>query len=477
MNSPLRKVAIAALVMFAALLINANVVQVGQAHSLKNNPHNVRVLYSEYSRQRGEIIVGGRAIALSKPTTDALKYLRTYPFGPLYAPLTGYYSLTIGATGLEQAENSILAGDSDKLFVKRLSDYFTGRQPQGGAVVLTIDPRVQQVAYDALQGRRGAVVALNPRTGAVLALVTSPSYNPSPLTSHNPAEIQSAFHALNANTNAPLLDRALNQSYPPGSTFKVITTAAALSSGRYTPSTTIPAPNTLKFNDSNKQLHNFQGETCAGGGRMTLADALRVSCNTAYGGLGIALGSGALERQARAFGIGEPLSIPLPVARSRFIAEQGQALTADSAIGQASDSVTPLQMAMVAAGVANGGVVMKPYVVAEERAPDSSVLSRTSPQELSRAVSPQVASELTGMMIGVVQHGTGTAAQVPGIAVAGKTGTAENVPGKPTHAWFICFAPAQNPQVAIAVIVENGGTGGVTSAPIARQVLRAVLGR
>jgi peptidoglycan glycosyltransferase len=475
MNAPLRKVAVAALVMFAALLVNANVVQVGQASSLKNNPHNVRVLFSEYGRQRGPIVVGKTNIAVSVATKDTLKYLRTYPGGPLYAPLTGYYSLTIGATGLEQAENPILSGSSDKLFVKRLSDYLTGRQPQGGAVVLTIDARAQQAAWDALGNRRGAVVALDPRTGAILAMVSRPSYDPNPLTTHHPGEIQQAFDRLRGDAAGPLLNRATRQTYPPGSTFKVITTAAALSSGRYTPSSQIPAPSKLTFNDSNRTLGNFAGETCSGAGRMSLADALRISCNTAYGALGIALGGDALARQAAAFGFGQDLSIPLPVAASRFPVQQGQALTAASAIGQASDSVTPLQMAMVAAGVANKGIVMKPYLVAQERAPDSSVVSEAHPQELGRAVSEKVAAELTSMMQGVVQGGTGTAAAIPGVAVAGKTGTAENVPGRPTHAWFICFAPAADPQVAVAVLVENGGTGGSTAAPIAKSVMEAVL--
>ena len=475
MNRPLRKVVIAALVMFGALLVNANVVQVGQAKSLKNNPHNVRVLYSEYDRQRGPIVVGKTAIAASVPTKDALKYLRTYPGGPMYADLTGYYSLTIGATGLEQAENSILSGDSDKLFTKRLSDYLTGRTPQGGAVVLTINPKAQQVAYNALAGKRGAVVALDPRTGAVLAMVSTPSYDPNPLSSHHPSQIQQAFDRLRNDPASPLLNRAIRQAYPPGSTFKIITTAAALSSGRYTPSSTIPAPNALTFNDSNKKLHNFQGETCSGGGHMTLADALRISCNTAYGALGIALGSDALKRQAEAFGFGRSIDIPLPVAASQFPPQQGQALTALSAIGQASDAVTPLQMAMVAAAVGNGGELMQPYLVAQERAPDSSVIMQAHPQSMGRAVSQQVAAQLTGLMQGVVNNGTGTAAQIPGIAVAGKTGTAENVPGKPTHAWFICFAPAQNPQVAVAVLVENGGIGGQAAAPIAKQVMQAIL--
>jgi peptidoglycan glycosyltransferase len=474
-NRPLRRVAVAALVLFAALLVNANIVQVVNANSLKNNPHNVRVLYSEYSRQRGPIVVGRTSVARSVATNDALKYLRLYPQGPLYAPVTGYYSLTYNSSAIERAENSTLSGDSDQLFVKRLSDYFTGRQPQGGAVVLTIDPRAQQAAYTGLAGRRGAAVAIDPRTGAILALVSSPSYDPSRISTHDSAANTRAWNAYLHDPEQPLLDRAISQTYPPGSTFKVVTTAAALSSGRYTPSSLIPAPNALPFNDSNRKLHNFQGETCAGGGKMTLADALRVSCNTAYGALGIAVGSNALRDQAAAFGFGRSLSIPLPAVASRFVPEPGQALTADSAIGQASDAVTPLQMAMVAAGVANAGVVMKPYLVAQTRAPDSSVLTQAHPEQLSRAVSPAVAAELTTMMERVVQSGTGTAAQIPGVAVAGKTGTAENVPGRPTHAWFICFAPAKNPQIAVAVIVENGGTGGVTAAPIARRILEATL--
>jgi peptidoglycan glycosyltransferase len=477
MNRPLRKVAIATLVMFLALLINANVVKVGEANALRNDKRNARLLFSQYSHPRGPIVVAGRTIAESVPTKDDYKYLRTYPQGPLYAPVTGFYSLTYGSTGIEAAENSLLTGDSDKLFVKRLSDYFTGRKQQGGAVVLTLNAKAQQVAYAALHGRRGAVVALNPRTGAILALVSSPSYDPSAISTHNSTKDTSAYKRLLADPDSPLLDRALSQTYPPGSTFKVVTTAAALSTGRYRPSSVLPAPSTLKFRDSNKPLRNFEGETCSGSGHTTLADALRVSCNTAYGALGIAVGSTKLRDQAEAFGFGRRIEVPMRAATSRFQAEESQALTAASAIGQASDSVTPLQMAMVAAGIANGGVVMKPYLVAQERASDSSVLSQATPAELGRAVSPTVAGELTTMMEGVVNSGTGTAARISGIDVAGKTGTAENVPGKPTHAWFISFAPAQDPQVAIAVVVENAGTGGVYAAPIAKQVMQAVLGR
>jgi peptidoglycan glycosyltransferase len=476
MNAPLRKVAIAALIMFGALLVNANVVQVGEASSLKNNPHNVRVLYSQYSHQRGPIVVGRTAVADSVATKDALKYLRTYPQGPTYAPVTGYYSLTYGFTATEQAENSILSGDSDKLFVKRLSDVFTGRQQQGGAVVLTINAKAQQVAFNALAGKRGAVVALDPRTGAILAMVSAPSYDPTKISTHNSATNTLWWNRYLHDPAQPLLNRAISQTYPPGSTFKVITTAAALSGGKYNPDTVIPAPNRLTF-PNGSPLSNFAGETCSPSQKMTLRDALKLSCNTAYGKLGIAVGSDAMQKQAQAFGFGQSLHVPMTTAKSSVPLERDAPFVAQEAIGQHDDQVTPLQMAMVAAGIANHGVVMKPYLVAQERAPDSSVLSQASPQTLGRAVSDSVAAQLTSMMQTVVQSGTGTAAQIPGIAVAGKTGTAQHGTPAP-YTWFISFAPADNPQVAVAVVVENTdphGTGGTVAAPIAKQVMEAIL--
>jgi peptidoglycan glycosyltransferase len=476
MNRSVRRVAIAVLVLFGALLINANVVQVGEARSLRNNPHNSRVLYSEYAHQRGPIVVAGRAIARSVRTHDAFKYLRTYPGGPLYAPVTGYYSLTVGATGIEQAENDVLSGDSDSLFIHRLSDYFTGRQPQGGEVDLTINAQAQQAAYSALSGHRGAAVALDPRTGAILALVSTPSFNPTPLTTHSGRGIERAYKQLLADPASPLLNRAISQTYPPGSTFKVVTAAAALSSGRFTPQSKLPAPGQLKLPQTTHQLQNFQGEECGSSNQITLADALRVSCNTAFGALGLRLGASAIKKQAEAFGFGKSLDIPIPVAQSAFPGHIPAPQVAFSAIGQFSDAVTPLQMAMVAAGVADHGVVMAPYLVAKTLAPDLSTLSTANPHEFSRAMSPRVANELTQMMEGVVASGTGVGAQIPGVTVAGKTGTAENQPGQPTHAWFIAFAPAQNPRVAVAVLVEHGGVGGQTAAPIAKQIMQAVLG-
>jgi peptidoglycan glycosyltransferase len=475
MNRSLRRVAIAALVMFLALLINANVVQVGRAGALKNNPHNVREIYKEFAYRRGPIVVDGHAIALSKRVRDNYKYLRIYPGGPAYAPITGYYSLQDGATGIEDAENDILSGSSDKLFVKRLSDYFPGRTPQGGSVVLTVDDAVQQIAYNALAGKRGAVVALDPRTGAILAMASAPSYDPSPLADHNTKAVARTYDQLNHDPGSPLINRAIASRYFPGSTFKVITAAAALESGRFSPGSQLPAPNQLSLPQTTHKLQNFEGETCGSSGRISLAEALKISCNTAFGALGLRLGQNAIRHQAEAFGFGSTIDVPMTSAESVFPSDIPPPQVAFSAIGQYDDAATPLQMAMVAAGVANRGVVMQPYLVARTRAPDLSTLSTTSPHELSRAVSPEVASQLTRMMQGVVSGGTGTAAQIPGVSVAGKTGTAQTGGSEQSHAWFIGFAPADNPQVAVAVFVENGGIGGQVAAPIARQVMQAVL--
>jgi peptidoglycan glycosyltransferase len=485
MNRQLRHVAIAILVMFAALLINSNVVQVGQASSLRANSHNVRVLYGEYSHQRGPIVVGGRDIARSVKTNDTLKYLRTYPGGAEYAPVTGYFSLVYNSAGVEQSEDSLLSGSSDQLFFHRLSDEITGRTPQGGSVDLTINPNAQHAAYAGLASapqyngvRAGAVVALDPQTGAILALASYPSYDPSALSSHNTKSEVAGWKQIIHAPGDPLINRAINEAYPPGSTFKVITSATALSSGKYTPSQPlIPAPSRLTFANTTHTLSNFQGETCPGSGQIALAEALKVSCNTAFGGLGLKLGTSAIDDQTKAFGFGKSLSVPLAVSASRYVKTDDPPLLADSAIGQYSDAVTPMQMAMVAAGIANHGVVMRPYLIQDTKGPDASVLGRATPREFTKAVSPNVASDLTSMMQGVVQPGgTGTAAAIPGVQVAAKTGTAENVPGQPTHAWFIAFAPANDPKVAVAVLVEHGGVGGVAAAPIARSVMCAVLG-
>ncbi|MFL6239009.1 MAG: peptidoglycan D,D-transpeptidase FtsI family protein [Actinomycetes bacterium] len=484
MNAPLRRVAIACLVMFGALLLNANWLQVVHAKALHNKTGNTRVLLSELRHQRGLIVAGNITVARSVPINDKYKYKRVYPNGPEYAPITGYFSILPSITGTEQAENSILSGDDDRLFVRRISDLLTGRTARGGTVVLTVNPKAQDAAYKGLGSKTGAVVAIDPRNGAILALASTPSYDPNQFASHNPQDITRTASRLADDPHEPLLDRAIAQTYPPGSTFKVITSAAALASGKYQPTTVIPAPHQLKLPLSTKKLSNFGNETCSGSGHMTLQDALRISCNTAFGALGMRLGADALGRQAAKFGFGMSPGIPLPTVPSVFPDNLNLPQTAQSAIGQFDVRVTPLQMALVAAGIANHGVIFKPNLVKEVQNPDLSVLDQAQPEVFARPLTAPVTDQLTSMMVRVVQSGTGTNAQIPGVTVAGKTGTAQHGTGQqPPDAWFIAFAPVQDPVVAVAVLVENGGdqdlgaTGGKVAAPIARAVMEAVLGR
>jgi peptidoglycan glycosyltransferase len=473
-------------------LLQANWVQVVKAKDYRNDPRNRRVLLRTYDRERGPIVIGTgkdrQAVAKSVATTDTLKYLRTYPGGAVYAPVTGFISVVYGLTGIERQENPVLSGEDDRLFVRRLSDYITGRQIAGGSIVLTLNRAAQQAAYDGLAGKVGAVVALDPHTGAVLAEVSNPSYDPTPLSSHDPAGIRAAYNDLLANRANPLTNRAVEQRYAPGSTFKVITAAAALSKGIVTPTTTIDAPASASFGPG-QPIKNFAGELCGNGGKQSLLEALATSCNTAFALLGVRTGQQAIDAQARAFGFGRnDLNLPQPVAASVFTDPSSGTLPkvflAQSSIGQKDVQATPLQMAMVAAGIANGGDVMKPYLVQEVQGPDLSRLALAQPSVYSKAVSSTVAGELTTMMESVVKPGgTGVNAAISGVRIAGKTGTAQNIPGAAPDLWFIGFAPANDPKVAVAVYLHgdrafgDGATGGQLAAPIAQAVMKAVLGK
>jgi peptidoglycan glycosyltransferase len=443
------------------------------------------VLVRAYSQERGTIaVVDGSertVLARSEETSGQLKYLRRYPGGSTYAHVTGFYSLVYGRTAIERERDSILSGDDSRLAVERLSDVVTGREPAGGSVVLTLDPAAQRAATEAMGGKRGAVVALDPRTGAVLAMVSTPSFEPERLSSFEPASIRSYYDELTARDDDPLLNRAISQTYPPGSTFKVITAAAALAAGA-TPETTFASPKELDLPQTQQNLRNFGGSSCTSD-NATLAESLRISCNTAFATIGLQVGEQTLRGQAEAFGIGEAgFEVPMPVAASDFGPEGlSPPALAFSSIGQQDVRVTPLQMAMVAAGIANDGTVMRPFSVREVQAPDLARLDLTRPSEYGRAVSGQVAEQLTAMMRLVVERGSAVRAQIPGVSVAGKTGTAQNAPGRAPHAWFVGFAPAEDPKVALAVVVENGGnagseaTGGAVAAPVAREVMRAAL--
>jgi peptidoglycan glycosyltransferase len=481
MNTPIRRLAFVVAVLFASLLISSSYIQVVDASSLEKKPTNVRTLYKEYGRQRGPLLVKGTAVAESVPSNDLYKYLRKYPGGPMYAPVTGYFSLTNGETGLESAKNDLLAGTSGQLFYRRFSDLLTGREPEGAQVQLTINPKAQEAAYKALGNQRGAVVALDPKTGNILAMVSRPSYDPDVLATHNRDDVLKAYRKLSADEDHPLNNRATQFVYPPGSTFKVIMSAAALSNG-YTPDSLVDGPAALDVPGTSKDLHNDDSAPCGPNNQTTLIHALEISCNTAYASLGLKLGQQKVRDQAAKFGFGQQLSVPLRVEPSTIPADLNQPQLAQSSIGQFEDKVTPLQMAMVAAGIANDGVVMRPNLVQKVTTPELKVIDDPAPEKLSEAVTPSVANDLTTMMEAVVDTGTGTRAQISGIKVAGKTGTAQHGTAAP-HAWFISFAPADDPQVAIAVVVEDGGRlgneafGGTVAAPIAKAVMEAVINK
>jgi peptidoglycan glycosyltransferase len=483
MNGPIRRVAFIVAAMFTSLLISCTWIQVVNAGTLEKKPTNVRTLYKEYARQRGPLLLdSGTAVAESTPSKDLYKFLRKYPGGAVYAPVTGYFSTIFGATGLESTEDSLLAGTSGQLFYRRISDLLTGRQPEGAQVTLTIQAKVQEAAYKAMGNQRGAVVALDPKTGDVLAMVSKPSYDPDLLASHNQDDVRKANKKLLDDPNDPQLNRAIRQTYPPGSTFKVIMSAAALSNG-YTPDSEVDGPAALKLPQTTTLLHNDDGAACGPGDKTTLIHALEISCNTAYASLGLKLGQQTVRDQAAKFGFGQELSIPLRVSQSTIPGELNQPQLAQSSIGQFEDKVTPLQMAMVAAGVANDGVVMRPNLIKRVTTSEGQVLDEPKPEQLSEAMTPDVAGQLTTMMEAVVNSGTGTRAQIPGVQVAGKTGTAQHGTGAAPHAWFISFAPANDPKVAVAVLIEDGGRlgneafGGTVAAPIAKAVMEAVINK
>ena len=479
MSRSLTRLALGMVVLMISVLVQLTRLQVFQADELNAMPGNQRTLITEYSRQRGPILVDRAEIAKSVATDDELKYRRDYPEGPMNASVTGFYSIVYGATGLEKAENEVLSGNDPRLFVDRMQQLFAGREISGGAVTTTLDGRAQQAAFDGLGDKTGSVVAIEPSTGRILAQVQGPSFDPNDLSSHSSKSVTEYYNALEDDPRNPLLNRPIAKTNPPGSTFKVVTAAAALESGRFTPDSVIPGPATYQLPGSSTELPNWFDGPCGPNGEVTLAEALAISCNTAFAWLGNELGADALRDQAEAFGFEESFETPQKAATSRFSEDPDAAQTAMSAIGQFDVRATTLQMAMVAAAVGNGGETMRPGVVDQTSAPDLAPLETFDPSRFAQAMTPEHAAQLAQMMVGVVNNGTGSNAQIPGVSVAGKTGTAETSADQRNIAWFIAFAPATNPKVAVAVAIEDAGTdevsGNQLAAPIARSVMQAVL--
>ncbi|WP_017573207.1 peptidoglycan D,D-transpeptidase FtsI family protein [Nocardiopsis halotolerans] len=484
MNTPIRRLSIFAFLLILILMGNVTWLQGFQAEAIRDDPLNTRQYSERLSEARGPIQIAGENVAYSEDISGEdgqPRYQRMYEGGPLYTPIVGSFR-AYGASGIERTENALLNGTDDRLAVRNFRDIITGREPEGAQVQLTLNPEVQQAAYEGfeqLNGKNGAAVALDPETGAILGAVSYPSYDANDVVSIDDIEAATQnYTELENNPDKPLLNRALHEYYPPGSTFKVVTAAAAIEYLGATPETTQEAPDVM---DLGGELPNATpGQTCNGGEPDTLAHSIQISCNTSMANWALDIGGENLSEQATAFGFNREegdLNVPIPVLPSNAPVETDRNILARAGIGQSNVQATPLQMAMVAAGVANGGEVMKPYSVDTVRDSDLSVITQTSPETYSQAVSASTAQDLKEMMTLVTQPGgSGPNAAIPGMEVAGKTGTAETGPDSPTHNWFIGFAPADDPQIAVAVVVEFGDvSGGELAAPIGREMMEAVV--
>ncbi|MDG5801655.1 penicillin-binding protein 2 [Streptomyces ossamyceticus] len=482
MNKPLRRIAIFCGLLILALLIRDNWIQYVQAESLKSDDKNRRVAIERYGTPRGDIIVDGKAITGSVATkgTD-YKYKRTWKNGEMWSPVTGYSSQIVGATQLENLEDGILTGNDDRLFFRNTLDMITGKKKEGGSVVTTLNAAAQKAAFEGLGNKKGAVAALDPKTGAILALASTPSYDPSTFAGISTKDSKT-FSQLEKDKDKPMLNRALRETYPPGSTFKVVTAAAALENGVVSDiDDKTDTPDPYKLPESSTPLTNQHG-VCK---NATLRYALEQSCNTVFGKLSDAVRNDKMIEQAEKFGFNNAtLDTPVRAAESVY-PEDNRPQNAMAGIGQASNRATPLQMAMVASAVANDGKLMAPYMVDQLRASNLDVIETHDPETLSQAVSPENAQKLQDMMESVVKTGTGQNAQIEGVTVGGKTGTAQhgvNNKEKP-YAWFISYAELSDGSspVAVAVVVEDSDasrgdiSGGGLAAPIAKSVMQAVI--
>ena len=484
MNRQLKRVTFVMLLMFLTLFVSTSVIQVVQADTLAQNPNNKRALYDSYEVQRGAILVGGVPIALSVPSTDVYSFQRVYPDGSIWTPVTGYINPILqSSTGIESAMNNVLSGTAGSQFFSRLERIFTGQAPRGSNVALSLDAAAQAAAVEGLGDRQGAVLAIEPKTGRILAMASSPTFDANLLAVHNADEALASFAQLEGDASKPLDNRAIGGNLnPPGSTFKLVVAAAALASGQYTPDSLLPNPASYLAPQAGSAVRNASGTTCGPEPEVSIADALRLSCNIPLAELAVALGDDAIREQAERFGFNKSFETPLVSTPSSYPRALDDAETALSGFGQGQVTATPLQMAMVSAGIANGGMVMSPRMVDAVIGADLRVLQQFEDVEWSRALDATLAEEMSQMMVANVSSGVASGARIDGVAVAGKTGTSENG-GKPYSLWFTGFAPANDPQIAVAVVIENGGgkgtsgSGNAIAAPIAKRVMEAVLNK
>ncbi|RKR20107.1 peptidoglycan D,D-transpeptidase FtsI family protein [Arthrobacter oryzae] len=485
MNQAIRNSWIAAIAMFVLIFGALSYVQVVGADELKANAWNRRAILQNYCNDRGAIIVGGTPVAESVPGSESCKFQRTYSQPELYAGITGYFSKNYGLTGLEKSMNDVLAGSSDQQFLDRVGQLFLGNQPKGASVELTLDPKIQKLAYDLIpDGQRGSIVVTNPKTGAVLAMVSKPSYDPNLIATQDAAAEQANYNKLNA---VPGINLNQNVSGPtgallaPGSVFKLVDTAAALGSGKYNKDSVLPNPAEMSFPGIDYKLPNYAGGNCYTRTTASFAFALQQSCNTPFASIAQDLGQKAIAEQAGKFGFGQDFGdqLKLDSAPSFFPTEPLDAAgLAQSSIGQRDVRATPLQINTMTAAIANDGVQMQPNLIKAVRAPDLRAISEPKPQPLRTATSPEVARQINEWMVSVVDDGIASRAAVPGVQVAGKTGTAELGNGL-NNSWFTGFAPANDPQVAVTIVMEGVDitTGANLTSPNAKKIFEAVLNK
>lgn len=483
MNKELRRISIVVGAMFLSLFLAATNLQVLSADSLAGDQRNVRAIYDGYQTKRGAILVDGQPIVESLEVSDAFHFDRKYT-DPKYSAITGFYSYYQGATGLEASANDYLSGKNSAQFFEQLNALFLGNPVSGASIELTIDPKVQEAAWKALGNKTGAVVAIEPSTGNILAMVSTPGFDANKLSVHSGSKAQSNYNGLLDENGDPLINKAIGGSlYAPGSVFKLVVAAAALESGQYTTSSLLPNPRTYTLPGTSTKIRNAGGSNCGGKDTVSLLDAMRLSCNIPFAELGVAIGQERIRNMAKAFGFGNSFKLPSVATASVYPENMDDAQTALSSFGQFDVRVTPLQIALITAAIANGGKEMNPQLIENVQSSNLALLSQTNPSEFGSPIKKSTADALKQMMIAAVKSGVSTNGAVPGTTVAGKTGTAQNGTTAPYTLWFAGFAPADNPQVAVAVMVADGGgmgqngSGNVLAAPIARKVIQAVIGK
>lgn len=480
MNGPIRRLATAVFAAMSVLLLTVTWFQVIRADDLRSDPRNPRPALSERGKERGLIVTAdGTVVARSVQDPQQRDFMREYPLGEVFAHTVGYNSFLVGDSGLEGAYSDELRSRRD-LTISDLIAAILGRDLRPKSIEITIAPRLQEVAFAALGDNRGAVVAVDPSTGAILASVSKPSFDPELLVGDDAA---AQWERLLIDEADPLIDRATQELFPPGSTFKTVVTATAIDTGQADPNTTFDDPTELELPNSSATISNFSGQPCNDGTSATLLQGFVRSCNTVFGALAMQLGAEEIAITSEAMGFNQEIDFPWPIPEAVWPAgdlEDDPAALAQSGIGERDVRATPLHMALVAATVANGGVTPHPYLVQRVVDADGETVEETAPAEIGRAMAPDTAAVLAQMMERVVTEGTGRRAAVPGIRVAGKTGTATGPGGFP-NSWFIGFAPVENPTIAIAVLVEGSpisgenATGGTVAAPVASQVIETWL--